>query len=245
MSAGTFVFDVISALIISGYLLYSYSDWFRQRIAVTLAVLVAWYFSFLIVLVLPLDISATAYYSKCANYSGVEVPTHDVHTTTNVITEKEINATRTGAAATTLSPATSLLADECDDPPRSLLQKDVLPNLWRVVYWSSQLLTWFVLPLMQSYTQAGEFTVLGKLRSALWDNMIYYASLAFIAVILIIYIALQPNQMGLNWERTKAIAAAASNTWGLFVLVLMLGYGLVEVPRNLWLSTKRGYQLNR
>jgi hypothetical protein len=74
--------------------------------------------------------------------------------------------------------------------------------------------------------------------------MIYYASLLFIALILVIYIALQPD-LGLNWERTKAIAAAASNTWGLFVLVLMLGYGLVEVPRSLYMSTKRGYQLNR
>ena len=30
----------------------------------------------------------------------------------------------------------------------------------------------------------------------------------------------------LTWDRTKAIAAAASNTWGLFVLVLMLGYNM-------------------
>ena len=26
----------------------------------------------------------------------------------------------------------------------------------------------------------------------------------------------------------------AANTWGLFLLVLLLGYGLVEVPRNVW-----------
>lgn len=37
----------------------------------------------------------------------------------------------------------------------------------------------------------------------------------------------------------------ASNTWGLFVLVLMLGYGLVEVPRNMWNSSKRGILLAR
>ncbi len=84
----------------------------------------------------------------------------------------------------------------------------------------------------------------GKLKSALWDNAIYYASYLFIALILIIYIALQPD-LNLNWERTKAIAAAASNTWGLFVLVFMLGYGLIEVPRNCWYCTQRGYQLNR
>ncbi len=58
------------------------------------------------------------------------------------------------------------------------------------------------------------------------------------------YIALQP-ELHLNWGGLKAIAASASNTWGLFVLVFMLGYGLVEVPRNCWHCTQRGYQLNR
>ena len=46
-----------------------------------------------------------------------------------------------------------------------------------------------------------------------------------------------------DWERTKAIAASASNTWGLFVLVLMLGYGLVEVPRNCWNRSQKGFQV--
>ena len=85
---------------------------------------------------------------------------------------------------------------------------------------------------------------MGKLRSSLWDNAIYYTSYLLIAVILIIYIALQPG-LHLTWGRTKAIAAAASNTWGLCLLVLMLGYGLVEVPRNLWLGSKRGHRLSQ
>jgi len=235
MASGQFTFDVISALFISGYLLYSYSNWFRQRIAVTIAVLVAWYFSFLIVLVLPLDVSATAYKQCISANQTVNTQEDPVH----VITEHDINSTRSNSP--TIPPQTQ--APKCKEP-YSLLDEGVLLNLWRVVYWSSQVLTWVILPIMQSYTQAGEFTVTGKLKSALWDNMLYYASLIFIALILVIYIALQPN-LGLNWERTKAIAAAASNTWGLFVLVLMLGYGLVEVPRNLWMRTQRGYQLNR
>ena len=115
----------------------------------------------------------------------------------------------------------------------------MLPNLWRVVYWSAQFLTWLILPIMQSFTQAGEFTFRGKLKSALWDNMIYYASYLLIAIILIIYIAMKPD-LHLDWDRTKAIAASASNTWGLFVLVLMLGYGLVEVPRSCWSRSQKG-----
>lgn len=51
----------------------------------------------------------------------------------------------------------------------------------------------FVLPLMQSYTKAGDFTVKGKLKSALIDNAIYYGSYLLIASILIIYLAVQPD----------------------------------------------------
>lgn len=36
----------------------------------------------------------------------------------------------------------------------------------------------------------------------------------------------------------------ASNTWGLFVLVLMLGYGLVDAPRSVWNNAKKGYMLS-
>lgn len=41
------------------------------------------------------------------------------------------------------------------------------------------------------------------------------------------------------------IGVTASNTWGLFLLVLLLGYGLVEVPRSIWNNSKRGYTLSK
>ena len=36
----------------------------------------------------------------------------------------------------------------------------------------------------------------------------------------------------------------AVNTWGLLVLTVLLGYGLVEVPRSLWNASRRGWSLN-
>jgi len=39
------------------------------------------------------------------------------------------------------------------------------------------------------------------------------------------------------------IASSASNTWGLFLLVLLLGHALVEIPRGLWRNSKSGYTL--
>ena len=45
-------------------------------------------------------------------------------------------------------------------------------------------------------------------------------------------------------SQLKVLAITASNTWGLFLLVLLLGYGLVDIPRSCWLASKRGIQLS-
>lgn len=80
----------------------------------------------------------------------------------------------------------------CKDPLPNI-PEHVFPKLWKIVYWTSQCLTWLILPLMQSYIKAGDFTVQGKLKSALIDNAIYYGSYLFICGILLIYIALKPG----------------------------------------------------
>jgi len=66
----------------------------------------------------------------------------------------------------------------------------------------------------------------------------------FIASILLIYLAAQPD-FDFGWPKLKAIAACASNTWGLFWLVLLLGYGLVDIPRSIWHSAVPGPLLMR
>lgn len=71
--------------------------------------------------------------------------------------------------------------------------ENVYQDLWRIVYWTSQILTWLILPLMQSYIKAGDFTMQGKLKSALIDNAIYYGSYLFICGVLLIYIAMKPG----------------------------------------------------
>lgn len=145
-----------------------------------------------------------------------------------------------GVSSTTTTTAAPTF-DECR-PPWGMIPEHVFTRLWRIIYWSSQLLTWLIMPLMQSYLKAGEFTFKGKLRSALIDNAIYYGSYLTICGVLLVYIALKPD-VYLDWPKLKAIASSASNTWGLFLLVLLLGYALVEVPRSLWNNAKQGFTL--
>lgn len=100
------------------------------------------------------------------------------------------------------------------------------------------------MPMMQSYIKAGDFTVKGKLKSAMVDNAIYYGSYLLICGVLLIYLALKPG-IDLDWSKLKAIASSASNTWGLFLLVLLFGYAFVEVPRNLWNNANRSFVLTK
>jgi len=56
--------------------------------------------------------------------------------------------------------------------------------------------------MMQSYTRAGEFTVQGKVKAAILDNLIYYGSYLFICLILLAYIAIKPtmvDESSLDW----------------------------------------------
>lgn len=118
----------------------------------------------------------------------------------------------------------------------------VLPTLWRVVYWTSQFLTWIVLPIMQSYCMAGDFSVLGKLRSAIIDNLIYYGSFAAIFVVLLVYVGLHRT---ISMEYLKVVGITASNTWGLILLIILLGYGLVELPRSYLEASNQKGMLDR
>lgn len=70
---------------------------------------------------------------------------------------------------------------------------EVSIDLWKIIYWTSQCLTWLILPLMQSYIKAGDFSIQGKLKTALIDNAIYYGSYLFICGVLLIYIAFKPG----------------------------------------------------
>lgn len=216
MSYTPLISKILLSFIISSTVLYRYGNWFRHRISVTLTVLLAWFCSFLIIFALPLDIISTVYRQQNQTESYlVNVTNSSTFSSSGTLTE-----------------------------PWGNLPERVFINLWRTVYWSTQFLTWLIMPMMQSYIKAGDFNVKGKLKSALVDNAIYYGSYLLICGILLIYLALKPG-IDLDWNKLKAIASSASNTWGLFLLVLLLGYSLVEAPRNFWNNSNASLKLTQ
>lgn len=58
MSVGPLTVEIICTFCISAYLLWKCGNWQKHHVLVTGGVLVSWYFSFIIVFILPLDISS-------------------------------------------------------------------------------------------------------------------------------------------------------------------------------------------
>lgn len=245
MSVGPLVVEILCICALSAYLLHKYGDWKKQHPLVTLIVFISWYFSFIIIFVLPLDVTTT-FYKQCLEDNKPETTSSPQ----NVASEKETTLEAMSTLITTgdivqgdsRRAERATQGDVCKEP-WSYVPGKTLPIIWSIVYWTSYLLTWVVMPLMKSYVCAGEFSVRGKLKTALVENAIWYGSYLLICGVFLIYVAFNPN-INLDIQGLQVIGVTASNTWGLLLLVLLLGYGLVEVPRRYWHQSKKGYLLN-
>lgn len=258
MSAGPLTVEIICTFILAVLLIHRYGDWRKQHVLVTLATFVAWYFSLMIIFILPLDVSSTFYRQCLQDRQKVIITTTIAYQNVSRTTVDNVSSSSSTSPSSFLPSSASEQQPSTDkkfsvetpapipdcEPPFSHVPDYVLPALWHVVYWTSQALTWLILPLMQSYSNAGDFSVAGKCKSALIENAIYYGTYLLIFGVCLIYVAARPD-LHIDADKIKIIGVTASNTWGLFLLVLLLGYGLVEVPRTVWNSSKRGYMLAR
>ncbi|XP_030048897.1 G-protein coupled receptor-associated protein LMBRD2 [Microcaecilia unicolor] len=236
MSGAALGIEIVFVFFLALFILHRYGDFKKQHRLVIIATLLAWYLCFLIIFILPLDVSTTIY-NRCINRHAVTVAPVNFsqpHTTT-------VPAVNGTPSANPRREHNEQELPKCFKP-WSYIPEGIMPVFWRVVYWTSQFLTWILLPFMQSYARSGGFSITGKIKTALIENAIYYGTYLLIFGAFLIYVAVNPN-LHLEWSQLQTIGIAAANTWGLFLLVLLLGYGLVEIPRSYWYGSKKGYLL--
>ncbi|KAL3620955.1 hypothetical protein CASFOL_035867 [Castilleja foliolosa] len=110
-------------------------------------------------------------------------------------------------------------------------EKGGISFFWSWSYWSTFLLTWAVVPVIQGYEDAGDFTIRERLKTSAHVNLVYYicvGSIAFCGLILLII-------LHENWGGSiLGFAMACSNTFGLVTGAFLLGFGLSEIPRGIW-----------
>lgn len=88
---------------------------------------------------------------------------------------------------------------------------------------------------------AGEFTFLTKVYSAFMVRLKYLLFLVSALIAFIIYLAVIHS---LDSKTLSGFLAAMGNMWGLLLIIVLMGYGVVAIPRIWWYKGEYSKALN-
>ncbi|KAF7901808.1 uncharacterized protein EAF01_007107 [Botrytis porri] len=118
----------------------------------------------------------------------------------------------------------------------------VLLVAWRITYWLTFALTWFILPILAEYADAGYRDPKGRLLFSLRANAKYQALILGAGLATMLYIFIK---QGVSPESLKSVVMALAYCWGLVLAIYLMGHGLVAIPRNLFRNASISGKLRR
>ncbi|KAI9296002.1 LMBR1-domain-containing protein [Neoconidiobolus thromboides FSU 785] len=127
--------------------------------------------------------------------------------------------------------------------PVLYIDNKVLYIIWRIVYWTSFVLNWIIIPIMERYLDLGGFNWKRKLRKAILRQLVYLSIVGGIGIVAVVYIVIK-NQLN-SFQATKSYLIAISNCYGLLLIICFMGYGLIDVPRQFWIYSSPTERLKK
>lgn len=113
---------------------------------------------------------------------------------------------------------------------------------WRITYWLTFVLTWFILPLMGEYCDSGFRDTRGRILHSLRSNARYQLIVLSTSIAGLVYFILQN---GFHGESIKGLVMALAYAWGLVLAIGLMGHGLVAMPRRLFKNATLSEKLRR
>ena len=109
--------------------------------------------------------------------------------------------------------------------------ENLLHIAWIIVYWTAFGLCWLVLPLTEKFHTSGEFSFFPKLKGAVFRQIRSFLIIISLGIVLVIYLYFFRK---MTLSQVPEILVLMSNIWGLFLIITLLGFGLVAMPINCW-----------
>ncbi|KAK5581266.1 hypothetical protein RB653_001297 [Dictyostelium firmibasis] len=215
-----FILILVAVGLLSTKILHRYISIKKIPWYVYISVWIGWFMCFSIVILVPIDILCTDY-RQCKHISDSQ--------------SEKVNKFNTGSNDTTFDNSNDNKYDTCEEP-WSYISNDKLEYIYQTFYFGTLLLTWLVYPLMGSFVLAGDFHLSGRITRSIKENAYLYLVFGVIGLIIMIWL-LAVKQ--LDWNSMVGFAMAAANTWGLCLVIVLMGYGLVETPRSMWVNSQR------
>ncbi|KAI1179993.1 LMBR1-like membrane protein-domain-containing protein [Nemania sp. FL0916] len=113
---------------------------------------------------------------------------------------------------------------------------------WRISYWLTFALTWFIFPIFAEYSDAGYREPKDRLIYSLHQNAQYYAIVLGSGTIGLVYFFIS---YGPSFTSLKGLIMAFAYCWGLTLAIYLMGHGLVAIPRNLIRNASASGRLRR
>jgi hypothetical protein len=107
----------------------------------------------------------------------------------------------------------------------------MMEYIWRINYWTAFLLCNFIFPMLGEYVIAGDFTVRAKLWTAFIQNLIFYIVMGVVGGVALIYLWYRGQFNGEN-SSFSGFLIFCINAYGLVLIILFLGYGIIAVPKK-------------
>lgn len=120
------------------------------------------------------------------------------------------------------------------------LPEAVVLVTWRITYWLTFMLTWFILPLLGEYCDSGYRDTRSRLIYSLRSNARYQLMYLGTGVAGLVYFILQN---GFHAASIKGLVMALAYAWGLILAIGLMGHGLVALPRRLFRKANVSWRL--
>eukprot|EP01111_Echinosteliopsis_oligospora_P011370 TRINITY_DN3740_c0_g1_i1.p1 TRINITY_DN3740_c0_g1~~TRINITY_DN3740_c0_g1_i1.p1 ORF type:complete len:632 (-),score=109.80 TRINITY_DN3740_c0_g1_i1:43-1938(-) len=127
------------------------------------------------------------------------------------------------------------------NPPFTYLPSTVLTIEWNILYWGTFALSWFVYPFLTSYWLAGDFTKFEKFFTSFKENIYIYVIMGVLGGSFLGFLTIKDD---LTWDGVRQTVVLLANIYGLTIIILLMGYGLVDIPRYLFRKANRNTWLN-
>lgn len=122
------------------------------------------------------------------------------------------------------------------------LPERVLLVSWRITYWLTFVMTWFILPILAEFSDAGHRKMKEKLMYSLRTNARYQAIVFGSGILGLIYVFISA---GVTPTSLKGLLMALAYVWGLILAIYLMGHGLVAIPRNMFRKANTAGHLRR
>ena len=115
---------------------------------------------------------------------------------------------------------------------------------WRVTYWTSFLLAYFILPIARETLLSGHFSLISRLKDGTYQSL--RSMLLQLCCGIISIFAMAVHLKTFHFVKIVIpVLMALSNTYGLLLVSLLLGNGLVNIPKKLWRMACPANELRR